>query len=71
MLKNYITIAWRNLRKHSFYSLINIVGLAIGVSASLVISLFVLDELSYDSYNEKADRRSWEAMKDLFAEILK
>jgi len=56
MLKNYITIAWRNLRKHSLYSLINIVGLAIGVAASLVITLFVIDELSYDRYNKKADR---------------
>ncbi len=56
MLKNYLIIAWRNLRKHSFYSLINIVGLAIGVAATLVITLFVIDELSYDTYNDKADR---------------
>ena len=56
MFKNYLTIAWRNLRKHSFYSLINIVGLAIGVAASLVITLFVMDELNYDTYNDKADR---------------
>ena len=56
MLKNSLTIAWRNLRKHSLYSLINIVGLAIGVAASLVITLFVIDELSYDTYNKKADR---------------
>src|SRR5688572_10897431 len=56
MLKNYLTIAWRNLRKHSLCSLINITGLAIGVAASLVITLFVIDELSYDKYNEKFDR---------------
>lgn len=56
MFKNYLTIAWRNIRKHSFYSLINIVGLAIGVAASLVISLFVIDELNYDTYNINADR---------------
>lgn len=56
MFKNYFTIAWRNIRKHSFYSFINIAGLAIGVAATLVIVLFVIDELNYDSYNDKADR---------------
>src|SRR5690348_8772682 len=56
MFKNYVTIAWRNLRKHSFYSLINVVGLAIGVAATLIITLFVIDELNYDAYNDKGDR---------------
>jgi len=56
MLRNHLTIALRNLRKHSLYSLINIIGLAIGVAASLVITLFVIDELSYDRYNDKFDR---------------
>ncbi len=56
MLKNYLTIAFRNLRKQSFYSLINIGGLAVGVAACLVIVLFIIDELSYDKYNTKADR---------------
>ncbi|MBA4058736.1 MAG: ABC transporter permease, partial [Marivirga sp.] len=56
MLRNYLTIGWRNLRKHSFYSLINIVGLAIGIAACLVIVLFIQDELSYDQYNKNAHR---------------
>ncbi len=56
MLKNYLTIALRNLRKQGFYSFINIAGLAVGVAACLVIVLFILDELSYDKYNVKADR---------------
>jgi putative ABC transport system permease protein len=56
MLKNYLTIAFRNLRKQSFYSFINIGGLAVGVAACLVIVLFLLDELNYDKYNTKADR---------------
>src|SRR5882762_10377745 len=56
MLKNYITIAWRNMRKQSFYSLINIAGLALGVAACLVIVLFIADELNYDAYNTKANR---------------
>lgn len=56
MLKNYLTIAFRNLRKQGFYSFINIGGLAVGVAACLVIVLFIIDELSYDRYNTKADR---------------
>ncbi|MEQ8362123.1 MAG: ABC transporter permease [Cyclobacteriaceae bacterium] len=56
MLKSILLIAFRNLRKHTFYSSINIAGLAIGVSACLLITLFIIDELSYDQYNEKADR---------------
>ncbi len=56
MLQNYLTIAWRNLRKHSFYSLINVTGLAVGVAACLVIVLFIIDELQYDRYNAMADR---------------
>jgi putative ABC transport system permease protein len=56
MIRNYLTIAWRNLRKQGVYSFINISGLAIGVAACLVIVLFIVDELSYDAYNTKADR---------------
>jgi len=56
MIKNYLTIAWRNLRKQGIYSFINITGLAIGVAACLVIVLFIVDELSFDAYNTKADR---------------
>ncbi len=56
MIKNYLTIALRNFRKQSFYSFINVSGLAVGIAACLVIVLFVIDELSYDTYNTKADR---------------
>ena len=56
MLSNYFIIAWRNLRKQSFYSLINIFGLAVGVAACMIIVLFINDELSYDKYNTKAAR---------------
>lgn len=56
MLKNYLTIAFRNLRKQGFYSMINIFGLAVGVAACLVIVLFIQDEISYDTWNPKADR---------------
>ncbi|MCW5910532.1 MAG: ABC transporter permease [Cyclobacteriaceae bacterium] len=56
MLKNYLTIALRNLRKHRFYSLINILGLSVGVAVCLVIALFVVNELSYDRHHEYAHR---------------
>ncbi len=56
MIRNYLTIAWRNFRKQGVYSFINIAGLAIGVAACLVIVLFMENELSYDAYNTKADR---------------
>lgn len=56
MLKNYFTIAWRNLLKHKGFSLINIIGLGIGLAAFGMIALYVTDELSYDKHNTKADR---------------
>jgi putative ABC transport system permease protein len=56
MLKNYFKIAWRNIRKERGFSAINIFGLAIGLATCLLITLFVMDELSYDKYNERADR---------------
>ena len=56
MIRNYITIAFRTLNKHRFYSLINIAGLAIGIASCLVIVLFVLDELGYDKHHEKSSR---------------
>jgi putative ABC transport system permease protein len=56
MVKNYIKIALRNLWKSKGFSAINIIGLAIGLATCLLITLFVLDELSYDRYNTKASR---------------
>ena len=56
MIRNYFIVAIRNLIKYSFYSLINIFGLTVGIASVLVILLFVNFELSYDSYNKNADR---------------
>lgn len=56
MLHNYLKIAYRNLLRSKAFSAINIVGLAIGLATCLIIGLFVLDELSYDRFHEKADR---------------
>jgi putative ABC transport system permease protein len=56
MLKNHLRIALRNLRNYKAYSLINIVGLAVGIACCIAIMLFVRDELSYDRFNKFADR---------------
>ncbi len=56
MLRNYLKIAFRNLWKNRTFSAINILGLSIGMAVCLLISLFVLDELSYDRFHAKADR---------------
>lgn len=56
MFKNYFKIAFRNLWKNKSFSAINIFGLAIGLAVCLLITLFVIDELSYDKYNVNADR---------------
>ncbi len=56
MFKNYITIALRNILKYKFYSILNVAGLAIGIATCLLILLFVQNELSYDRYNEHAER---------------
>lgn len=56
MYRNYFKIAFRNLFRNKFYSLLNISGLAIGIACCLLIMLFVTDELSYDRHFEKAHR---------------
>jgi putative ABC transport system permease protein len=56
MLKNYLTIALRHLRRHPGYATINVVGLAVGIACCLLILLFVRDELSYDHFHDDADR---------------
>lgn len=56
MFKNYLKIAWRNLLKNKTFSLINIAGLASGLACFILITLYIIDELSYDRFHEKADR---------------
>lgn len=56
MIKNYLRIAFRNMRRRRLYSAINVVGLALGMTLCLLILLWIRDELSYDRYHEKAHR---------------
>lgn len=55
MFKNYIKIAFRNLKKQSLYSFINISGLAIGVAFCFLVLLFIKDELTYDAFHENKE----------------
>ncbi len=56
MLKNYATITWRNMKRHKTYSFINIAGLAVGLACCLLITLWILEERSYDRFHENCDR---------------
>jgi len=56
MFRNYFRVAYRSLWKDKGFSAINIIGLAAGLATCLLIALFVMDELGYDSYNDKAGR---------------
>src|SRR6476469_5488061 len=55
MIKNYFKIAWRNLMKYKFISFINLFGLMVGLTCCLLITTYILNELSYDRYNKNAD----------------
>ncbi len=55
MLRNYLTIVLRTIRRHKGYSFINIAGLAIGMACTLLILLWIQDELSYDRFHAKGD----------------
>ena len=55
MLKNYFLVAFRNIIKQKFYAFINILGLTIGITATLFVILYVSDELSYDRFHTNID----------------
>ncbi|CCH52433.1 protein of unknown function DUF214 [Fibrisoma limi BUZ 3] len=56
MLRNYLTIAWRNLRRNRLYTTLTIGGLAIGLAACLLMFLYVKHEFTFDGYHSNADR---------------
>ncbi|HNC31834.1 MAG TPA: ABC transporter permease, partial [Cyclobacteriaceae bacterium] len=56
MFKNYLKVAFRNILKYKFFSLINILGMTIGVTACLLIALYVTFETSYDRFHEQAHK---------------
>lgn len=56
MLRNYFKIAWRNLGRNKSYSFINIGGLAIGMAVTVIIGLWIYDELTYNYYHKNHDQ---------------
>jgi putative ABC transport system permease protein len=55
MIKNYFKIAWRNLKRNKFISFVNLFGLTVGLGCCLLITLYILNEVSFDRYNKNAD----------------
>jgi putative ABC transport system permease protein len=64
MFRNYLKIAWRNFYKHKFYTSINVFGLAIGISCTLILFLFISYHLSFDRYHTNS-RRIFRTVTDL------
>ena len=56
MIKNLLLIAFRNFKKDKWYSLLNVLGLTLGITFSLFLIFYIRDELNYDRFNKKADR---------------
>jgi len=56
MLKNYLKIAFRNLYRNKVYSLINISGLTLGITCCSLMFMFVIDEMTFDSFHAKKDQ---------------
>jgi len=61
MLRNYIIVAFRNMARQKVYSVINVMGLSLGIACSVLVFLYVQEEYSYDKFHENSDRlyRVW------------
>ncbi len=55
MIRNYFSIAWRNFRKNFLYSIINVLGLSVGLASAIIIMLYVQHELAADAHHENYD----------------
>jgi putative ABC transport system permease protein len=55
MLRNYFRVFFRNIRRNSFFTFLNVLGLTLGIGVSFVIILYVTDELSYDQFHEDGE----------------
>jgi putative ABC transport system permease protein len=56
MIKNYLKVAWRNLKKNKIFSFINIIGLSIGLTCCMLITVYLYNEMSFDKYHKNIDR---------------
>ena len=63
MLKSYLNIAVRNLKRFKVYTLINLFGLAMGLTVGILIILYVTDELGFDKFHTKGDRGNFRPVR--------
>src|SRR5690242_1302813 len=56
MFKNYLKVAWRNLMKSKIFSFINIIGLSVGLTCCMLVTVYLLNEVSYDKYHKNINR---------------
>src|SRR5439155_6919051 len=56
MFRNYLKVAWRNLMKSKIFSFINIVGLSVGLTCCMLISIYLYHEVSYDKYHKNVNQ---------------
>lgn len=57
MIKNYLKVAFRNILKKKYYSFLNLLGLSIGITAAVLIIIYVQDELNYDTFHPEAEHK--------------
>ncbi len=67
MLRNYLIVSLRNFRSHKGYSVINLSGLIVGITACLLISLHVMEEVTYDNFHPKSDQ-TYRVVMDMFGQ---
>ena len=56
MIKNWLKIALRNIKRHKLYSFINLLGLAVGMACFFLIYMHIADEINYDKFHQMAER---------------
>lgn len=56
MIRNLLKVAFRNFVKEKFYTFLNVVGLAVGIAVAMLITIYIMNELSFDRFHSKADR---------------
>ena len=71
MLKNYILVAVRYLYRQKLFTLINILGLSVGITAFYLIFLHVNDEMSYDNFHKDSQRKYRLALERIYPEKVK
>ena len=57
MFKNYLKVAFRNIFKNKFYSFLNILGLSIGITAAVLIIIYIQDELNFDNFHPQVEEK--------------